>query len=147
MPRRRVGANRGGADSLLRLRLRSLISKILKSPPKSDGASSPSSLLRDAPDQWRKDGSVLRGCRMHQFAQVILKLVSISEDPQARKEWESQIGRTIAETFVSSGRLLLSRTRPTQWTGVCIATFSLIASRYVQPGLFKSLVWVVEEGN
>ena len=82
---------------------------------------------------------------MHQFAQVILKLVSISEDLQARKEWESQIGRTIAETLVSSGRLLLSTTRPTQLTGVCIATFSLIDSRYGQPGLFKSLVWVLEE--
>ena len=40
---RRVGAKSGGADSLLRLRLRSLILKILKTPAKSGGASAPSS--------------------------------------------------------------------------------------------------------
>ena len=39
--------------------------------------------------------------------------------PKLGKEWESQIRRTITETFVSSGRLLLSTTRPTEWTGVC----------------------------
>ena len=33
------------------------------------------------------------------------------------------------------------------WESQNIATFSLIASRHVQPGLFKSLVWVVEEQN
>ena len=32
-----------------------------------------------------KNGSVLRGYRMHQFAQVIHNRVSISEDPQAKK--------------------------------------------------------------
>ena len=34
---------------------------------------------------WRKNGLVLRGSRMHQFAQVIRNRVSISEDPQAKK--------------------------------------------------------------
>ena len=33
----------------------------------------------------KKNSLVLRGCRMHQFAQVIRKRVSISEDPQAKK--------------------------------------------------------------
>ena len=37
-----------------------------------------------------KNGLVLCGCRMHQFAQVIRNGVSISEDPQAKKERESQ---------------------------------------------------------
>ena len=41
--RRRVGAKSGGADLLLRLRLWSLILKILKMPPKSGGALAPSS--------------------------------------------------------------------------------------------------------
>ena len=78
---------------------------------------------------------------MHQFAQVIRKHVSISEDPKLRKEWESHIRRTTAETFESSTRLLLSGQESV------IATFCLIASRYIEPGLFKNLVWVVEEQN
>ena len=53
---------------------------------------------------WQKNGSMLRGCKMHQFAQVIYKHVSITEDPQAKKRvGESQIEKTIAETFVSFG--------------------------------------------
>ena len=32
-----------------------------------------------------KNGFVLRGCRMHQFVQVIRKCVLISKDPQAKK--------------------------------------------------------------
>ena len=84
---------------------------------------------------------------MHQFAQVICKCVSISEDPQAKK----RLGITNKEdncrdvcvvrvtTTILVQRVLLSGLESV------VATISLIDSRYVQPGLFKSLVWVVEE--
>ncbi len=35
--------------------------------------------------------------------------------------------------------------RPTEWTGSVVATLSDCFE--VQPGLFKNLVWVVEERN
>ena len=46
--------------------------------------------------------------------------------------------------FVSSGQLLMSTTRPTEWTGVCSSHFKSDCVE-VQPGLFKNLVCVVEE--
>ena len=43
--------------------------------------------------------------------------------PKLRKSGNRKILRTIAETFVSSGRLLLSTKRLTEWTGVCSSHF------------------------
>ena len=70
---------------------------------------------------------------MHQFMQVIGNRVSISEDPQAKKK--VGIANTEDNCILLSGQESV------------VATFSLTTSRYVQPGLFKSLVWVVAERN
>ena len=52
---------------------------------------------------------------MHQLAQVICKRVLISEDPQAKK----RMGIAVREDNYRDvlGRLLLSTTHPTEWTG------------------------------
>ena len=39
-----------------------------------------------------KNGSVLHGCRMHQFAQVIRKSILISEDPKLRNSGNRKYG-------------------------------------------------------
>ena len=66
---------------------------------------------------------IQRGCKMHQFVQVIRKRVSISEDPQAK----NRVGIANMEDNCRDVCVVRATAteydHPTEWTGVCSSHF------------------------